>query len=137
MTENKNATIIKMPTAKNDDKADRKKKPCEIYFSREEMNINDLDEFYSFKPIKSENALYDTKNYLLKYYKPSGSCMGNFLLDRFPFFKWIVTYDYQNDLLKDFIAGITIGVVQIPQGTFLKQFVDTLLFKDNIFTTKV
>ncbi len=121
MTENENVTM-EVSETKDCSSAEKKRKPCEIYFTREEMNINDLDEFYSFKPIRSENALYDTKNYLIKYYKPSGKCMGNFLLDRFPLFKWILTYDYRNDFLKDFIAGLTIGVVQIPQGNHMKQF---------------
>ena len=87
-----------------------------VYRSRSQLNENVFHEKYSFKPAKSNNVLHDTKNYVLKYYKPSRSCMSTYLFKRIPFLKWIGTYDYKKHFLKDFIAGLTIGIVQIPQG---------------------
>ncbi|CAF1045955.1 unnamed protein product [Brachionus calyciflorus] len=86
------------------------------YYSRSGYNEKQLASFYSFKPIKSENVFYGSKNYFMKYYKPSKSCFGKYILDRIPFLRWIVKYDYRQDLFKDFISGLTIGIIQIPQG---------------------
>lgn len=87
-----------------------------LYFSRNELNENSLVEKYSFKPVKSDNIFHSTKNYLVKYYKPSRTCMLSYFFQRFPFFKWISEYDYRANLFSDIIAGITIGIIQIPQG---------------------
>jgi MFS superfamily sulfate permease-like transporter len=37
----------------------------------------------------------------------------------FPFFSWIKSYGWKSDLFADFVAGCTVGVMQIPQGKFL------------------
>jgi len=87
-----------------------------VYFNRTEMNQNTLEEKYSMKKFKSDNIFHGTKNYLVKYYKPSRLCMKMFFFDRFPFFKWITEYDYKANLFSDFISGVTIGIIQIPQG---------------------
>jgi MFS superfamily sulfate permease-like transporter len=42
--------------------------------------------------------------------------MKNFVQDRIPFIKWIRAYKIKESLVKDIIAGLTIGVIQIPQG---------------------
>jgi hypothetical protein len=73
------------------------------------LNEKDLQERYSFGKLKSNNALKDAVRYGVKYYKPSGNCMKNFILDRIPFFKWITSYNAKENLLKDVISGLTIG----------------------------
>ena len=93
-----------------------RKRSFYLFLNRKELNENTLVEKYSFKPVKSENIIESIGNYLLKYYKPSKGCMKLYLLDRIPFIKWISSYDFKNDLLRDFIAGVTIGIIQIPQG---------------------
>jgi hypothetical protein len=86
------------------------------YFSREELTVKDIEERYSMKLPKSDNIWKSTKNYVGKYYKPSRECMKGYFLDRVPFFKWIRKYNVKENLAKDMIAGLTIGVLQIPQG---------------------
>ena len=73
------------------------------------LNEKILKEKYSFNKLKSNNALVSAKNYCFKYYKPSPNCLASYLLKRVPFFKWIFTYDVKTNLLKDIIAGLTIG----------------------------
>jgi len=102
-SENKPKNIHKIPT-------------YESYFNREELTIKDIEEKYEVRSPKSDSVWHGTKNYIVKYYKPSGYCMKNFLLDRIPFLKWIQTYDIKENLAKDIIGGLTIGVIHIPQG---------------------
>jgi hypothetical protein len=93
-------------------------KIADLVLNRDEINENILTQKYSFKTADSTNPFSGGKRYLVKYYKPSGPCMKNYLLERFPFFTWITKYDYKENLLKDIIAGLTIGIIQIPQGNF-------------------
>jgi hypothetical protein len=73
------------------------------------LTEKDLREKYSFSKIPANDALKGSINYVTKRYKPSPICMLNFLYDRIPFIKWIQTYDMKTNLLKDIIAGLTIG----------------------------
>jgi hypothetical protein len=86
------------------------------YFNRQNLNLKEIDEKYMITPFKSENIFQSTKNYIFKYYKPNKSCMKGFLFNRIPFLKWIRKYNIRDNLAKDIIAGLTIGVIQIPQG---------------------
>jgi hypothetical protein len=69
----------------------------------------DLRERYSFSKIASNDALKGGINYVAKKYRPSRVCLLNFLFERIPFISWIQTYDVKTNLLKDIIAGLTIG----------------------------
>ena len=79
-------------------------------------NEKKLEQTFSYNKVKGDNVYKSSVNYFKKYYKPNPSCMKNYFFDRFPFFKWIRKYNLKNDLLKDLIAGFTIGIVHIPQG---------------------
>lgn len=72
-------------------------------------NENSLEERFVFKKLKSDNAFKSAGNYIRKYYKPSGNCMKDYFLARFPFFNWIRSYDYKQDFIKDFVAGLTVA----------------------------
>ncbi|CAF0955390.1 unnamed protein product [Brachionus calyciflorus] len=82
----------------------------------EVFNEKSLEEKFTYKKIKSDNVLKSSANYLKKYYKPSPSCAKNYFFKRFPFFDWIRKYDIKQNFVKDLIAGLTIGIVHIPQG---------------------
>lgn len=41
----------------------------------------------------------------------------NILLSIFPILSWLPKYDLKRDLISDIIAGFTVGVMHIPQGT--------------------
>jgi hypothetical protein len=79
------------------------------------LNEPNLEAAYAYKGLEGDNAFKSAGNYIKKYYKPSGDCLLNFLFNRFPFFNWIRTYNVKEDLAKDLVAGLTIGVVHIPQ----------------------
>jgi hypothetical protein len=79
------------------------------------LNEQNLEQALGYKKLPSDNILHSTKTYVKKYYKPSGGCLLNYILDRFPFFRWITSYNVKEDFLKDLIAGLTIGVIHIPQ----------------------
>jgi hypothetical protein len=70
--------------------------------------VKSLEQKYSYENEKSDNALKGAKNYMFKYYKPSGNCMMNYFLARFPFFDWIRFYDFKQNFVKDLIAGLTV-----------------------------
>lgn len=87
-----------------------------ISISRLGLNEKKLAERYSFQKYKPDNALKSTKNYIKKTYRPSLLCVKNLTYKRVPFLKWVKSYSLKENLLKDFIGGLTIGIVTIPQG---------------------
>ena len=83
---------------------------------RNGINEHALLEKYEFEKFKSENVVKSAANYLKKNYKPSPDCMKRYLFKRIPFLKWCFNYNIKANLLKDIIGGITIGIVNLPQG---------------------
>ena len=82
---------------------------------------------YEYKKVKGDNVLESSKNYIKKYYKPSRSCLTNYLFKRVPFFDWIRTYKIKEDFVKDLAAGLAVGVVHIPQYNFKMLIVSFIL----------
>ena len=68
-----------------------------------------LQENYTFNKIKSSNILKSSRTYFKKYYKPSPSCMKNYIFKRFPILDWIFDYDVKQNIIKDMIAGLTVN----------------------------
>lgn len=64
----------------------------------------------------SKTILNSACKCLKKYYKPSKMCSLAFLNNRFSFVGWLKNYKIKENIIKDLIGGITIGVLQIPQG---------------------
>ena len=93
--------------------------PPKIYdTNRPMLNAKDLKERYTFNKVATNNALKGTLHYMKKRYHPTPMCMLNFIYNRIPFVRWIQTYDVKNNLAKDIIAGLTIGIIHIPQGIY-------------------
>jgi hypothetical protein len=86
-----------------------------LAISVETLNELNLDQKHGYKKLAGDNVLLSFKTYVRKYYQPSRQCAANFFLDRVPFVQWITHYNIKEDLVKDLVAGITIGVVHIPQ----------------------
>lgn len=86
---------------------------------RRYFNQAEFDAAFPSKDPKSDNPVRSAFHYLFKYYKPSGACATHFLFDRLPFIGWLREYKLKEYLVKDLIAGLTIGVIHIPQGKFL------------------
>ena len=79
------------------------------------INRTYLENNFTYNNIASANVIKSGQTYIKKYYRPSGQCMTGYFFKRFPFFKWIWDYNFKKDITKDLIAGLTLGVVQIPQ----------------------
>jgi hypothetical protein len=75
-----------------------------------------MQQNFSFRKVKSSNIFRDGLHYLRKNYTPSLICAKGFFLSRLPFFKWITEYNVRECLFKDAIAGLTVGIIHIPQS---------------------
>lgn len=76
--------------------------------------------------LKIKNIL---KREIDRYYVPFTSVTNFkiFLLNLFPIFGWLPKYDWKNSLTSDVVGGITVGVLQIPQGEW--SFLDRILIQ--------
>ena len=74
---------------------------------RESYLLNDGSE------LGEDEILYHISSYVKKKYKPSKTCMIGFVNSKLPILNWTRKIDLKNDLLKDLIVGLTVGVIQI------------------------
>lgn len=57
-------------------------------------------------------------NLFQKHLKPSKMCFKKAIYNRIPAIKWIKKYKIKEFFLADLLAGITVGIMHIPQGIF-------------------
>ena len=88
-------------------------------FTGRRYTLIELEKTFVFKTEKSNDTFESMNKYAKKYLKPSSDCMIGFFLQRFPFINMIYAYDVKNNLLKDFIAGITVRLLKILNKYFI------------------
>ena len=84
-----------------------------IHTSRSTFTQAEFEEDHPRKP--REKASCSTR--IRKQCQCSALCLGQSLLRKFPFVRMLRGYKPREWLLSDLIAGISIAVVHIPQGT--------------------
>uniref|UniRef100_A0AC35U1Z5 STAS domain-containing protein n=1 Tax=Rhabditophanes sp. KR3021 TaxID=114890 RepID=A0AC35U1Z5_9BILA len=84
--------------------------PTHNYISQEHF-----DTLYQFGP---EQTKISFNKRLRNFCQPVSSCSNffHFLLSFFPILSWLPSYEWGNWLFGDLIAGVTIGIVQVPQA---------------------
>ena len=65
---------------------------------------------------RKNTPLKESIKYKLSKCTCSSQCLKAFLYKLFPFVNILRKYDVKSDLPNDIIAGLTVGIMQIPQG---------------------
>jgi sodium-independent sulfate anion transporter 11 len=65
--------------------------------------------------VKTDNSTNRVKSFVIEGAPKLPGATKYYLLDKFPIIQWLPRY-HPSWLLQDFIAGLTIGVMLIPQG---------------------
>lgn len=84
--------------------------------NRPYLNETTINKRYTFKRLKSDNVIEGAGHYLKKNYKPSWTCLRHQFKSRLPIVSWLRNYDVRENLLKDIVCGITMGIIEIPQS---------------------
>ncbi|KAK2149096.1 hypothetical protein LSH36_468g04017 [Paralvinella palmiformis] len=65
--------------------------------------------------------------------KCSGQCVKKTILGFLPFITWLRNYNIKTDLVSDILAGLLVGIMTIPQGTFavISIMISSVLEKSN------
>jgi hypothetical protein len=99
--------------------------PNFIFMNRQTYTNSEFEEKFRFKKLESDNLIKNAANFCRKNYKPSPSCMKNFVRDRIPVIKWMINYNFKENMIPDTISGITIGLIHLPQGQI--KFLENIL----------
>ena len=82
---------------------------------RELLNQAEFDERYDVSPRPSK-TLRESLRDTVADCECSGRCVKKKVTGLFPFLKIPMYYTMPTDFVNDLIAGLTVGVMQIPQG---------------------
>ena len=86
----------------------------QICINRNAYNAKTFDETY--KLTATPSVPKQVRTLLRSHCKFNGLCVGRFFLARFPIFKWVYTYRIRKYLLGDILSGLTVSMLNIPQG---------------------
>lgn len=108
---------------KNNEKIDDMKEYSEDDSLSVDLNINrPVYNYAKFRhKYKSANfvgfsILLFMQNMLIKNCSPGKNCLKKNLINRFPAWKWIRNYNFKEWFLADLLAGITVGIMHIPES---------------------
>ena len=79
------------------------------------LNEEILKHEYKVTNAKSQNVIQDFFHYAGKRYRPNRTNCSRFLRDLFPLVEWLPKYNLKEYFLRDLIAGVTLGIVLVPQ----------------------
>ncbi|KAL3841688.1 hypothetical protein ACJMK2_019798 [Sinanodonta woodiana] len=74
-----------------------------------------FEELFS-KPDVKTNSLIDSVRKVCSRCTCSSKCAKSFMMETFPFVRIMRKYNLKNDLISDIISGLTVGVMNLPQG---------------------
>lgn len=96
---------------------ERKKKFKTEALQRSQAKLTRVSQSLKSK-LKVKRYLNKAKKYIPKV-EVTPSCVRGFFHEVFPFVDIMRNYSLRKYLLKDFVAGMTIGIIHIPQGNYI------------------
>jgi len=94
---------------------------AKISIEREVLNVQRFNELYPDRRATNDTknlkaVCRQLKNCVKSPFKHPGVSIKAFFLRLLPILRWLPHYDIKECLVSDIISGITVGVMQIPQG---------------------
>ncbi|KAI1707380.1 sulfate permease family domain-containing protein [Ditylenchus destructor] len=85
---------------------------CEKNGRTSYLNQEQFDEIFQYKP--APPFRFHLRRHCRCFLSPQ-NCF-NFILSFFPVLQWLPDYSWKNNIVGDFVAGITVGIIHVPQG---------------------
>ncbi len=87
-----------------------------LAIQRPVYNQSDFEETCGPQLHRDKRSRTKAEKWASKNVECSPGCLKNVLLGLFPFIRIMKAYTVKDDLPSDIIAGLTVGILQIPQG---------------------
>lgn len=107
--------------------------PNDVFTTTNEFKIdrsvyNELQFSRNFKkPFKDERIGARIRGFFLEV-KCSRSTLAKFIFAVIPVLRWLPKYNLKKDLVRDMAGGLTVGIMQIPQGRSYIIYLDFRIF---------
>lgn len=88
----------------------------DIEISRPAYNQAKFEQTYNVKPFQGFNIIKFFADLFSKNCSPKSGCIRKTILNRLPIISWLKEYNFREYLVPDLFAGITVGIMHIPQG---------------------
>jgi len=97
--------------------ADERMHEAHVTVNRPMYTQLEFNEKYNFIA-EDKNTVQRLRSLVHKRCAPSGPCIKKLLLSLFPFIGIMSQYSLRRDLFNDIAAGLTVGIMHIPQGQY-------------------
>ncbi|RNA14181.1 solute carrier family 26 member 6-like [Brachionus plicatilis] len=88
----------------------------DININRPAYNQEKFEQNYNIKAFQGFSILYFFRGIFLKNCSPEKKYVRNYIVNRIPIIGWLSEYNFREFLVPDLFAGITVGIMHIPQG---------------------
>lgn len=88
----------------------------DIVINRPAYNNSKFNQRYRSSNFVGFNILLFMQEMILKSCTPGKDCFKKHLINRFAAWKWISIYNFKEWFLADLLAGITVGIMHIPES---------------------
>lgn len=95
---------------------ERTQDAMKIDLDRPVFHQQSFNEAYQLARPPSENAYETVKQYIKSSCNCTPEAVWKLTKKRLPFLEWLPKYDLKNNTVNDLIGGVTVGIMQIPQG---------------------
>lgn len=88
----------------------------DININRPAYNLSKFEQNHKIKAFQGFSILYFIRNFLAKNCSPGADCLRKTIVNRIPIIGWLKEYNLRDSLTADLFAGVTVGIMHIPQG---------------------
>lgn len=88
----------------------------DIDVKRSSYNHAKFEQRYKIYEYQGFSIFFFLRELILKSCSPSKKCLSKNFFNRIPATTWLRKYNIRESLMADFFAGITVGIMHIPQG---------------------